>query len=196
MSISNEVDSIVNDKLSESKVSTTAEEENQSNNYENEGSDSEKYYIKDTSTCKTITKFKDTSYVKDFGFSQFPGNFSLFGEIKSKGTILSKTYANNARFFFACEIFDEENDLVLSTRHRSTIGPDKIALMICVQGEEDSRKLSIICIDKDWFEMNCETVGADRECKLRIIVNINYKLLYTYITILFISVFLYFLFIT
>jgi len=147
------------------KIDETHEETNEETNDENQRveSDVEEYFKEKGSS--EVKKFNNSSYVEDLEFSQNQGDYSLYGEIKFKGSILSKTFGNHPRFFFACEIFDDKKELILQIRHRSLIGSDKIALMVCVQGGESSRKVSIICIDREWFELNCENLGAERECK-------------------------------
>ena len=126
-------------------------------NYNDErGSDTELYF----NHANNITYYQDTIYEKEEEFTQSPGEYSLFGEIKglSRDALINKQNPRNAKFYFACEICDDSYEIILSVKHRDIICSNKIILMICVQGEEKFRKVSLICLDKDWFDMNSQAI--------------------------------------
>lgn len=131
---------------------------NNNDNYE-VGSDPQQYFLDNHS--KNICYYQDTIYEKEEEFTQSPGEYHLFGKIKgfSRDSLINKKNPNNAKFYFACEIFDDSYEKILSVKHRDIICSDKIILMICVQGEEKFRKVSLICLDKDWFDMNSQTIS-------------------------------------
>lgn len=111
----------------------------------------------------TIVTFKKTVYQKALEFQQEgQGKYVLFSEIKGLSTNSTiNSVKHNTQFYFACEIYDIMENLIFSIKTRDIIGPNKIALFFSVQKSETSRQLSIICIDKEWFELNRSTIAEN-----------------------------------
>ena len=124
---------------------------------------------------KHIVYYKDSNYEQELKFGLETGECSLFAQMKAyekdRKLLINKENSNNAKFYFACEVKENiSENIILSIKHRDLVGSDKIALMVCVQGFDDSRKLSIICLEKDWFEYNCQSIYDQSEIIFRCIL--------------------------